>query len=196
MTPEKALNFLLEGNQRFLLNIRINRNYLKQVRDTSEGQFPFATVLSCIDSRIPTEIIFDQGVGDLFNARIAGNFVNDDIIGSLEFACKVAGSKLIMVLGHTSCGAIKGACDDVHLGKLTQMLEKIKPAVNAVQTEAEEARNSSNLDFVNKVSIENVKIATKAIRDSSEVLRDMIDKHEIEVVGAIYDVSSGRVELI
>ncbi len=196
MTPEKALNFLLEGNQRFLLNIRINRNYLEQVRDTSEGQFPFATVLSCIDSRIPTEIIFDQGVGDLFNARIAGNFVNDDIIGSLEFACKVAGSKLIMVLGHTSCGAIKGACDDVHLGKLTQMLEKIKPAVNAVQTEAEEARNSSNLDFVNKVSIENVKIATKAIRDSSEVLRDMIDKHEIEVVGAIYDVSSGRVELI
>ena len=196
MTPEKALNFLLEGNQRFLLNMRINRNYLEQVRDTSEGQFPFATVLSCIDSRIPTEIIFDQGVGDLFNARIAGNFVNDDIIGSLEFACKVAGSKLIMVLGHTSCGAIKGACDDVHLGKLTQMLEKIKPAVNAVQTEAEEARNSSNLDFVNKVSIENVKIATKAIRDSSEVLRDMIDKHEIEVVGAIYDVSSGRVELI
>ncbi len=196
MTPEKALNFLLEGNRRFLQNTGINRNYLEQVRDTSEGQFPFATVLSCIDSRIPTEIIFDQGVGDLFNARIAGNFVNDDIIGSLEFACKVAGSKLIMVLGHTSCGAIKGACDDVHLGKLTQMLEKIKPAVNAVQTEAEEARNSSNLDFVNKVSIENVKITTKAIRDSSEVLRDMIDKHEIEVVGAIYDVSNGRVELI
>ena len=129
MTPQKSLAFLLEGNQRFQNNIRINRNLIEQVSDTASGQFPFATILSCIDSRIPTEMIFDQGIGDLFNARIAGNFINEDILGSLEFACKIAGSKLIMVLGHTSCGAVKGACDNAQLGNLTQMLEKIKPAV-------------------------------------------------------------------
>ncbi|MCB0703868.1 MAG: carbonic anhydrase [Saprospiraceae bacterium] len=196
MTPQKSVAFLLEGNERFRNNIRINRNLIEQVTDTSSGQFPFATILSCIDSRIPTEIIFDQGIGDLFNARIAGNFVNEDILGSLEFACKLAGSKLIMVLGHTSCGAIKGACDHAKLGNLTQMLEKIQPAVDQTLTKAGEARNSSNLDFVNTVSKKNVQLTVAAIMARSPVLKEMADNNEIDIVGAMYDVESGIVELI
>ena len=196
MTPKKALQFLLEGNARFQANIRINRNLIEQVEDTSNGQFPFATILSCIDSRIPTELIFDQGIGDLFNARIAGNFINDDILGSMEFACKLAGSKLIMVLGHTSCGAVKGACDDAKLGHLTQMLEKIKPAVNAVKTEEGEARNSTNSKFVDDVSEQNVRINAKAILERSEVLNEMEKSGEIVVVGAIYDVNTGLVSML
>lgn len=196
MTPQKSLAFLLEGNQRFQNNIRINRNLIEQVTDTSTGQFPFATILSCIDSRIPTEIIFDQGIGDLFNARIAGNFVNEDILGSMEFACKLAGSKLIMVLGHTSCGAIKGACDDAQLGNLTQMLDKIKPAVNQVITDPGEARNSSNIDFVNNVSKQNVLLTVKAIKEKSPVLDEMLANGEIDIVGAMYDVESGLVAVI
>jgi carbonic anhydrase len=196
MTPQKSIDFLLEGNQRFQNNIRINRNLLEQVNDTSSGQFPFATILSCIDSRIPTEMIFDQGIGDLFNARIAGNFSNSDILGSLEFACKLAGSKLIMVLGHTSCGAIKGACDDARLGNLTQMLAKIKPAVESVETKPGEERNSSNLTFVNDVSRQNVLLTVEAIRKNSPVLNDMLLNHEIAIVGAMYNVESGSVELL
>lgn len=196
MTPQKSLAFLLEGNQRFQNNIRINRNLIEQVSDTSGGQFPFATILSCIDSRIPTEIIFDQGIGDLFNARIAGNFVNEDILGSMEFACKLAGSKLIMVLGHTSCGAIKGACDDAKLGNLTQMLAKIKPAVKLVNTEPGEARNSSNIDFVNDVSAKNVLLTVEAIKEKSPVLNEMLVNGEIDIIGAMYDVESGLVTLI
>lgn len=196
MTPQKSLAFLLEGNQRFQNNIRINRNLIEQVTDTSTGQFPFATILSCIDSRIPTEIIFDQGIGDLFNARIAGNFVNEDILGSMEFACKLAGSKLIMVMGHTSCGAIKGACDDAQLGNLTQMLDKIKPAVNQVITDPGEARNSSNIDFVNNVSKQNVLLTVKAIKEKSPVLDEMLANGEIDIVGAMYDVESGLVAVI
>ncbi len=196
MTPKKSLQFLLEGNARFQANIRLNRNLIEQVEDTSGGQFPFATILSCIDSRIPTEMIFDQGIGDLFNARIAGNFINDDILGSMEFACKLAGSKLIMVLGHTSCGAIKGACDDAKLGHLTQMLEKIKPAVNATKTGDGEARNSSNIKFVDAVSVENVKMNAGAILKRSEVLNEMSKNGEIDVVGAIYDVNTGLVRMV
>lgn len=196
MTPQKSLQFLLEGNQRFTNNISINRNLLDQVNDTASGQFPFATVLSCIDSRIPTEMIFDQGIGDLFNARIAGNFVNEDILGSMEFACKVAGSKLILVLGHTSCGAVKGACDDVKLGNLTQMLDKIMPAVESVKTGEGELRNSSNATFVNNVAIQNVKLAVQAIKDGSPVLKEMLDANEIDIAGAMYDVASGSVELV
>lgn len=196
MTPEKSLTFLLEGNQRFLSNLRINRNLIEQVNDTSKGQFPFATILSCIDSRIPTEIIFDQGIGDLFNARIAGNFVNEDILGSLEFACKLAGSKLIMVLGHTSCGAVKGACDGAKLGNLTQMLEKIKPAVAMVETAPDEARDSSNLPFVNAVARQNVLLTVEAIKEKSPVLRAMLESGAIGIVGAMYDVSTGLVSVI
>lgn len=132
MTPEKSLQYLKEGNLRFQNNLKANRNLLEQVNDTREGQFPFATILSCIDSRVSAELVFDQGLGDIFSARIAGNFVNEDILGSMEFACKLAGTKLIVVLGHTSCGAVKGACDNAELGNLTSMLGKIKPAVEAV----------------------------------------------------------------
>lgn len=196
MTPEKALETLLEGNKRFQNKERINRDLMEQVYETATGQFPFASVLSCIDSRIPTEMVFDQGVGDLFNARIAGNFINEDILGSLEFGSKLAGSKLIMVMGHTSCGAVKGACDHAELGNLTQMLDKIQPAVNAVQTAEGEERNSGNITFVNNVSLENVKLAVAAIKSGSPVLNEMLNKGEISIVGAMYNVSDGSVEVI
>ena len=196
MTPQKSLAFLLEGNERFQNNIRINRNLIEQVNDTAEGQFPFATILSCIDSRIPTEMIFDQGIGDLFNARIAGNFINEDILGSLEFACKLAGSKLIMVLGHTSCGAVKGACDDAKLGNLTQMLAKIMPAVEQTRSTPGAARNSSNIEFVDEVAKRNVKMNVEAIKAKSPVLNEMLKKNEIDIVGAMYDVNTGLVELL
>ena len=148
MTPEKALQFLKEGNQRFQNNLKANRNLLEQVNDTSEGQFPFATILSCIDSRVSAELVFDQGLGDIFSIRIAGNFVNEDILGSMEFASKLAGTKLIVVLGHTSCGAIKGACDHARMGNLTALINKIEPAVAAVKEPKDEnLRNSKNLEF-------------------------------------------------
>ena len=147
MTPEKALQYLKEGNIRFQSNLKANRNLLQQVNETSEGQFPFAVVLSCIDSRVSTEILFDQGLGDVFSIRIAGNFVNEDILGSMEFACKIAGSKLVLVVGHTKCGAIKGACDDAKLGNLTKLISKIKPAVDSV-LEPKKNRNSGNTETV------------------------------------------------
>ena len=174
MTPEKSVQFLKEGNQRFQQNLKANRNLLEQVNDTSEGQFPFATILSCIDSRVSAELVFDQGLGDIFSVRIAGNFVNEDILGSMEFGCKLAGTKVIVVLGHTSCGAIKGACDDAKLGNLTAMLGKIKPAVEAVKEPADASqRNSSNLDFVNNVAEKNVYQTIDNIRKHSPVLKEM-----------------------
>jgi len=188
-----ALNLLKAGNQRFVNKEPINRNLLQQVQDTTKGQYPFACVLSCIDSRIPTEVIFDQGIGDVFNARIAGNFVNEDILGSMEFACKLAGSKVIVVMGHTSCGAIKGACDHAKLGNLTQMLDKIQPAVAAVATQKDVDRSSKNLDFVNAVSRENVLQTIVRIKVESEVLREMYNNGEIDIVGAMYHVESGKV---
>jgi len=196
MTLQSSVDALLEGNQRFLNKSPLNRDLVQQVQDTQSGQYPFATVLSCIDSRIPTEIIFDQGVGDIFNARIAGNFINEDILGSLEFACKLAGSKVIMVLGHTSCGAVKGACDDAKLGNLTQMLDKIKPAVDLVTTEPGEERNSKNISFVNRVSSKNVELAIKDIKEKSPVLKEMSDNGEIKIIGAMYHVTTGKVELM
>ncbi len=194
MTPEKSLQELKEGNKRFQNNLKADRNLIEQVNDTSKGQYPFATVLSCIDSRVSSELIFDQGIGDIFSARIAGNFVNDDILGSMEFACKLAGTKLIVVLGHTACGAVKGACDDAKLGKLTGMLEKIKPAVNAV-TSPEDAslRNSSNLDFVNNVAEKNVQLTIDKIISDSEVLAEMQNNGEILIVGGMYDINTGAV---
>ena len=194
MTPEKSLQYLKQGNLRFQNNLKANRNLLEQVNDTSDGQFPFATILSCIDSRVSAELIFDQGLGDIFSVRIAGNFVNEDILGSMEFACKLAGTKLIVVLGHTSCGAVKGACDDAKMGNLTTMLEKIKPAVNAVlQPEDASLRNSSNLKFVDNVSEKNVNLTIDRILKESDILADMQNKGGIMIVGAMYDINSGAV---
>ncbi|MEN3323596.1 carbonic anhydrase family protein [Mariniflexile soesokkakense] len=194
MTPQKSLQYLKEGNQRFQNNLKANRNLLEQVNDTREGQFPFATILSCIDSRVSAELVFDQGLGDIFSVRIAGNFVNEDILGSMEFASKLAGTKLIVVLGHTSCGAIKGACDDAKLGNLTTMLSKIKPAVEAVEEPTDNSlRNSKNSDFVNNVAEKNVYIAIENIRKQSPILKEMEDKNEIDIVGAMYDITTGAV---
>ncbi|MDC6404363.1 MULTISPECIES: carbonic anhydrase family protein [Maribacter] len=195
MTPQKSLQFLKEGNQRFQNNLKANRNLLEQVNDTSEGQFPFATILSCIDSRVSAELVFDQGLGDIFSVRIAGNFVNEDILGSMEFACKLAGTKLIVVLGHTSCGAIKGACDHARLGNLTALINKIEPAVAAVKEPVDESkRNSKNLEFVDAVAAKNVEITIENIRQRSRVLAEMEEHGEIMIVGAMYDISSGSVE--
>ena len=183
MTPNKALDFLQEGNVRFQNNLKANRNLLEQVNDTSEGQFPFATILSCIDSRVSSELVFDQGLGDIFSVRIAGNFVNEDILGSMEFACKLAGTKVIVVLGHTACGAIKGACDDAKLGNLTTLISKIKPAVNAVKEPTDQSsRNSGNIDFVNSVAEKNVYLTIDKIRDQSPVLKEMEANEEIKIV--------------
>jgi carbonic anhydrase len=192
LTPDKAITILKEGNRRFVQNLKVNRNLLQQVNETSSGQYPFAVILSCIDSRVPAEMIFDQGLGDIFSVRIAGNFVNEDILGSMEFACKIAGSKLIVVLGHTSCGAVKGACDQVKMGNLSGMLEKIKPAVDAVQVGGE--RNAQNAEFVQKVAEKNVELTLQQISEKSEVLREMLHENAIGVVGAMYDVNTGIVD--
>tara|TARA_R110000868_G_scaffold290572_1_gene550765 strand:+ start:285 stop:911 length:627 start_codon:yes stop_codon:yes gene_type:complete len=195
MTPEKAFQFLKEGNQRFQNNLKANRNLLEQVNDTSEGQFPFATILSCIDSRVSAELVFDQGLGDIFSIRIAGNFVNEDILGSMEFASKLAGTKLIVVLGHTSCGAIKGACDHARMGNLTALINKIEPAVDAVKEPTDESlRNSKNLDFVDSVSAKNVLLTINNIRKQSPILNDMEKNKEIMIIGAMYDISTGEVD--
>ena len=194
MTPEKSLQFLKEGNIRFQNNIKANRDLLEQVNDTSDGQFPFATILSCIDSRVSAELVFDQGVGDIFSVRVAGNFVNADILGSMEFGCKLAGTRLIVVLGHTSCGAIKGACDGVELGNLTAMLSKIKPAVKSVPEPKDESqRNSNNIEFVNKVAEKNVHLTINNIKDQSPILQEMEKNGEVKIVGAMYNVASGAV---
>lgn len=186
-----------DGNARFLNNQKADRNLLEQVSDTSKGQFPFATVLSCIDSRVSSELIFDQGIGDIFSVRIAGNFVNTDILGSMEFACKLAGTKVIVVLGHTSCGAVKGACDHAELGNLTSMLGNIAPAVDAVTEPADASqRNSGNIDFVNTVAEKNVQLTIDRIIAESEVLAEMLKSGEIEIVGAMYDVGSGTVTFL
>ena len=195
MTPDKALNFLKEGNERFQNNLKANRNLLQQVNATAEGQFPFATILSCIDSRVSAELVFDQGLGDVFSIRIAGNFVNEDILGSMEFASKLAGTKVIVVLGHSSCGAIKGACDHARLGNLTALIKKIEPVVDAVEKPLEaELRNSSNLEFVDAVSKKNVEMTLVNIRERSEIIKEMEDNAEIKIIGAMYDIATGVVE--
>ena len=192
MTPRKALQFLKEGNDRFINNLKANRNLLEQVNETRDGQWPFATILSCIDSRTSAELIFDQGLGDIFSVRIAGNIVNTDILGSMEFACKVAGSKLIVVLGHSKCGAVKGACDHVKLGNLTELLSKIQPAVYEENTITED-RSSSNSAFVENVSEINVKRNVKNIIERSFVLEQMVENGEIGIVGAMHDIETGLV---
>lgn len=193
ITPDIAIEMLKAGNQRFVNNKKINRDLLKQVKETADGQYPFAAVVSCIDSRIPTEVIFDKGIGDIFNARIAGNIVNEDILGSLEFACKLAGAKAIVVMGHTRCGAVKGACDDAQLGNLTQMLDKIKPAVELTPTDEGEPRNSANTSFVNKVADKNVELTIQNIKKKSAVLNEMLQQGELAIIGAMYHVETGEI---
>jgi carbonic anhydrase len=195
LTPRMAMEILKEGNERFINNLKAQRNLLEQVNDTREGQWPFATILSCIDSRTSAELIFDQGLGDVFSIRIAGNIVNTDILGSMEFACKVAGSKLIVVLGHTKCGAVKGACDHVEMGNLTELLSKLQPAVySESETTATEKRNSKNGIFVENVATLNVKRSVKSIIERSYILEEMLDKGEIGIVGAMYNIETGKVE--
>ncbi|MGG9972750.1 carbonic anhydrase family protein [Ferruginibacter sp. SUN002] len=192
ITPSMALELLKEGNKRFVNNLKINRNLLQQANETSDGQHPFAVILSCIDSRTSAELIFDQGLGDIFSVRIAGNIINEDILGSMEFGCKVAGSKIIVVLGHTKCGAVKGACDHVEMGNLTGLLNKIQPAVYDEKT-VKENRNSGNSEFVEKVASINVKRTVHAIMERSPILREMIEKGEIGIVGGTHDIATGEV---
>lgn len=192
ITPRKALELLQEGNKRFINNLKAHRNLLEQVNETRDGQWPFATILSCIDSRTSAELIFDQGLGDIFSVRIAGNIVNTDILGSMEFACKVAGSKLIVVLGHSKCGAVKGACDHVEMGNLTELLSKLQPAVYQ-ETATKENRTSSNSPFVENVAQINVKRNVKNIIERSYVLEQMIENGEIGIVGAMHNIETGEV---
>ncbi|CAE6689131.1 carbonic anhydrase family protein [Candidatus Nitrotoga fabula] len=194
LTPEIALQILKAGNARFMKNLKINRNLLQQLNETYDGQYPFAVVLSCIDSRASSELIFDQGLGDLFSIRIAGNILNDDIIGSMEFACKVSGAKIIVVVGHTRCGAIKGACDDVQLGKLTDLLAKIKPVVEKVRDPEATDQNSKNEEFVSKVAEANVFNVIEEIKGRSEILREMLEQKQIGIVGAMYDLHTGHID--
>jgi len=193
LTPGKAIDLLKEGNKRFVNNLKINRNLLQQVNETSDGQHPFAFILSCIDSRTSAELIFDQGLGDIFSCRIAGNILNEDILGSMEFACKVAGSKVIVVLGHTKCGAIKGACDEVKLGNLTTLLEKVKPAIDA-EIETKGNRNAGNTRFVENVAELNVRHTLKQIPAQSAIIAQLLLHGEIALVGGMYNVETGIVE--
>jgi carbonic anhydrase len=193
LSPKKALELLKDGNKRFVSNLKVNRNLLQQANETSDGQHPFAVILSCIDSRTSAELIFDQGLGDVFSVRIAGNILNEDILGSMEFGCKVAGSKIIVVLGHSKCGAVKGACDHVEMGNLTALLTKIRPAVDDENT-VKENRTSSNSEFVEKVSAINVKRTVKAIMERSPILKEMIESGELGIVGGNHDITTGEVE--
>ncbi len=195
LTPRGALEILKEGNGRFIKNLKAQRDLLGQVNKTRDGQWPFATILSCIDSRTSAELIFDQGLGDIFSVRIAGNIVNTDILGSMEFACKLAGSKLIVVLGHTKCGAVKGACDHVEMGNLTELLSKIQPAVySESKTTNIEKRNSKNEKFVENVASINVKRSVKNIIERSFILEQMLENGEIGVIGGMYNIETGKVE--
>jgi carbonic anhydrase len=191
ITPEIALEYLKEGNTRFVSNLRAHRDLLEQVNETRDGQYPFATILSCIDSRVSAELVFDQGLGDIFSIRIAGNVLNDDILGSMEFACKVAGSKLIVVLGHSRCGAVKGAVDQVEMGNLTGLLKKIEPAINLVADEAKFERGDGNfMDEVVKLNVHNV---ADEIVEKSDILKQMLANGDIGIAKAVYFVETGEV---
>ncbi|PCI99024.1 MAG: carbonic anhydrase [Flavobacteriales bacterium] len=188
-TPSEALNRLKEGNKRFVSQTVLSRNFSEQVQITSNGQAPFAVVLGCIDSRAPLELIFDQGVGDIFGARVAGNIINEDVLGSLEYSCKVAGSKLIVVLGHTKCGAVTAACNNVELGNVTALLNKIKPAVNAIGGEM-------TLENIEAVAIKNVELSIEQIKKESPILAEMEQNDEIKIIGASYSVETGEVTFL
>jgi carbonic anhydrase len=192
ITPSQALEFLKEGNKRFLNNLKLDRNLLKQVNQTSEGQYPFATILSCIDSRTSAELIFDQGLGDIFSIRIAGNILNDDILGSMEYACDLANSKIIVVLGHTRCGAVISACNNIRSGHLTGLLNKIKPAIEKEGTTLVN-RTGHNHSFVTNVSIINVHLIISQIREKSDILYKLVKEGRILIAGGLYDIDSGAV---
>jgi len=196
LTPAAALKLLQDGNARFVADQPLPRHHLQQVKDTAKGQYPFASIVSCVDSRTSSEIIFDQGIGDVFNARVAGNIVNTDILGSLEFASKVAGAKIIAVIGHTSCGAIKGACDNVELGNLTALLDKMEPAVEKTTTKTGEERSSKNGEFVDRVAETNVRQTMDTIRKDSPLLAQMEKDGHLLIVGGMYDVTTGRVTFL
>lgn len=192
LTPDLVLNMLKEGNERFLKNETIDRTLLDQVEITSKGQFPFASILGCIDSRVPMEHVFDLGIGDIFSTRVAGNIINEDVLGSMEYACKVAGSKLVVILGHTKCGAVTSACKGVELGNITALLSKIKPAVNQhISSEAD--LTDSNIE---NVVVSNVHNSIKQMRERSSILKEMEENGEIKIVGANYDVSTGKVTFL
>jgi carbonic anhydrase len=194
MTPEAALQVLKDGNRRFATNSVHVKNWDEQAAATSEGQYPIATILHCIDSRVPAELLFDLGIGDIFGIRIAGNFINEDILGSMEFGCKLAGTPILVVLGHTDCLAVKGACDHIRMGNLSGLIEKIAPAVTAVREPKDKSdRTSKNQDFVNNVSRKNVDLTLANIRSQSTILKEMEEKGEIDIVGAMYDVVSREV---
>ena len=195
LNPDLALEILKEGHDRFVKNLKANRNLLQQVNETAQGQFPFATILSCIDSRTSAELIFDQGLGDVFSIRIAGNILNEDILGSMEFATKVVGTKIIIVLGHTKCGAIVGACNNVELGNLTALLHKVKPAI-ALEKDTTENRTGSNVRFVDNVTTNNVIHTIERIRRESPIILDLENTGAIKIVGAIYNVDNGSVNFL
>ena len=196
LNPDSVLKDLQDGNERFINNTLENVSHLDLVQETITGQYPKAVVLSCIDSRVPVEQVFDQAIGDVFVARVAGNFENTDILGSIEYACAVAGSKLIFVLGHESCGAVKAACDGVELGNITSMLANITPAVEKSATEIEGEKNSSNKEFVAKTVENNVLLTMNRIREKSEILSNMLDENKIKIVGGVYSLSTGKVSLV
>ena len=191
LTPANAHRILAEGNLRFVQNVKAQRNLKSQVLETSAGQFPFAVILSCIDSRVPAELVFDQGIGDIFSVRVAGNIVNEDILGSMEFACKVAGSKIVVVMGHSKCGAVKGACQHVELGNLSTLLDKIKPALNLVENGRE-----FSAELVEDVALENVNQSINEIRKKSQILAELEKAGDIEIVGAMYSVDTGEVTFL
>lgn len=190
LSPSDAHRILKEGNQRFVQNLKVQRNLQEQVLATSEGQYPFAVVLSCIDSRVPAELVFDQGIGDIFSVRVAGNVVNEDVLGSMEYACKVAGSKIIVVLGHTKCGAVNAACCNFELGNITSLLGKIQPAIDVIKDGEKQMSNSA----IEEVAVQNVKESIARIREESAILAEQEKHGEIEIVGALYDVLSGKVD--
>ncbi len=195
LTPDEVLRLLKEGNRRFVSGTLTARDYSKQVQEAANGQFPEAIVLSCVDSRVPVEIVFDRGIGDIFVARVAGNFENTDILGSMEFACKVSGAKLVLVLGHEHCGAVKAAIDGAVLGNITPMLENIKPAVDAISS-YQGRKSSDNPEFVHRVAVENVRLTVEDIRKRSSVLKDLENAGEIKIVGALYDMDTGEIDFL
>ena len=193
LTPMGVIQLLKDGNERFVDGEAVERNFMEQVSQTAEGQYPMAAILGCIDSRVPHEIVFDKGVGDVFSARVAGNFINTDILGSLEFATAVAGSRVIVVLGHTSCGAVKGACDGVEMGNLTSTLSNIAPAIYRVGDSVPGERSSQNKDYVQAVAHANVDLTVQNIVDRSSVIRGLVESGDLIVIGAMHDVATGRV---
>jgi carbonic anhydrase len=194
MTPSQVIDELKKGNERFRAGKMVPRDYLTEKRSSASGQYPAAVILGCVDSRVPAEIIFDVGIGDTFNGRVAGNVVNDDLLGSMEFACAVSGAKLVFVLGHTACGAIKGAIDDVELGNLTGLLAKIKPAIPETKFEGE--KSSKNPTYVDAVARTNVKLGIENIRRRSPVLEDLEKKGSIQITGAMYNLANGVVDFV